>query len=56
MSGYRFVRRASRLSIPVAIINLGPTRGDPEALLRLNTPLGPTLTALTHTLATYAAL
>lgn len=30
-SGYRFVRRASKEGRPVAIVNLGPTRGDPEA-------------------------
>jgi NAD-dependent SIR2 family protein deacetylase len=43
MSGYRFVRLAARLAIPVAIINLGPTRGDAEASLTLNAPLGQTL-------------
>jgi len=43
MSGYRFVRLAARLAIPVAIINLGPTRGDAEASLILNAPLGQTL-------------
>ena len=46
MSGYRFVRLAARLAIPVAIINLGPTRGDAEASLILNAPLGQTLTWL----------
>lgn len=30
-SGYRFVRRASRERKPVAIANLGETRGDPHA-------------------------
>ncbi|HKE18634.1 MAG TPA: NAD-dependent protein deacetylase [Kofleriaceae bacterium] len=33
-SGFRFVRRAAERSIPVAIINLGPTRGDPLAAAR----------------------
>jgi NAD-dependent SIR2 family protein deacetylase len=46
MSGYRFVRRATEHAIPVAIINQGPTRGDAEALLTLDAPLGSTLTAL----------
>jgi NAD-dependent SIR2 family protein deacetylase len=46
MSGYRFVRHAARLGIPVAIINQGPTRGDAQATLRLDAPLGPALTAL----------
>jgi len=43
MSGYRFVRLAARLAMPVAIVNLGPTRGDAEASLILNAPLGQTL-------------
>jgi hypothetical protein len=47
MSGYRFVRHAARLGIPVAIINQGPTRGDAQATLRLDEPLGPALTTLT---------
>jgi NAD-dependent SIR2 family protein deacetylase len=47
MSGYRFVRRAAKLAIPVAIINQGPTRGDALAQLILDAPLGYTLTALT---------
>ena len=47
MSGYRFVRHAAKLGIPVAIINQGPTRGDPQATLTLDAPLGSALTALT---------
>jgi NAD-dependent SIR2 family protein deacetylase len=46
MSGYRFVRHATKFAIPVAIINQGSTRGDTDALLTLDTPLGPTLTGL----------
>jgi NAD-dependent SIR2 family protein deacetylase len=46
MSGYRFVRHAAKHAIPVAIINQGPTRGDAHALLKLDAPLGSTLTAL----------
>lgn len=46
MSGYRFVRDAAKLAIPVAIINRGPTRGDAHALLTLDAPLGQALTAL----------
>jgi NAD-dependent SIR2 family protein deacetylase len=45
-SGYRFVRRATALRIPVAIINQGPTRADAEAVLVLAAPLGPALTSL----------
>jgi NAD-dependent SIR2 family protein deacetylase len=45
-SGYRFVRRAAELGIPVAIVNQGATRGDDSAALTLDVPLGPALTAL----------
>ncbi len=38
-SGYRFVRRAVERGIPIAIVSLGPTRGDPEATLKLEAPL-----------------
>ncbi|MFG1807388.1 NAD-dependent protein deacetylase [Streptomyces sp. NPDC049040] len=50
MSGLRFVRRAARLGTPVAIVNQGPTRGDSFAALRLDLPLGPTLTTLADAL------
>jgi NAD-dependent SIR2 family protein deacetylase len=46
MSGYRFVRHAAKLTIPVAIINQGQTRGDALARLILDAPLGETLAAL----------
>jgi NAD-dependent SIR2 family protein deacetylase len=46
MSGYRFVRRASELGIPVAIINQGPTRGDDDAEIRVDAPLSEILPAL----------
>jgi NAD-dependent SIR2 family protein deacetylase len=48
MSGYRFVLRAAKLGIPVAIVNVGPTRGDGKADVRVDAPLGvvlPTLAA-----------
>jgi NAD-dependent SIR2 family protein deacetylase len=50
MSGYRFVRHAARLGIPVVIINQGATRGDAHATARLDAPLGQTLTALVEEL------
>jgi NAD-dependent SIR2 family protein deacetylase len=53
MSGYRFVRHAASLALPVAIINQGATRGDPDATLTLNAPLGPTLTSLPAHLSAY---
>ena len=43
MSGYRFVLRASKLGIPVAIVNQGPTRGDALADVRVDGPLGQVL-------------
>ena len=45
-SGYRFVRAARRLGRPVAILNLGVTRGDDDADLKLEAPCGETLAAL----------
>ena len=39
MSGRRFVIRAAKHGIPVAIVNQGPTRGDGHAALTLDAPL-----------------
>ncbi|MDP2315521.1 MAG: NAD-dependent protein deacetylase [Pseudomonadota bacterium] len=50
-SGLRFVRRAAERGIPVAICNLGPTRGDPLATLRVDAPLGVVLPALVAALS-----
>jgi NAD-dependent SIR2 family protein deacetylase len=46
MSGYRFVLRAARTGVPVAIVNCGPTRGDDKATVRVDAPLGEVLPAL----------
>jgi NAD-dependent SIR2 family protein deacetylase len=46
MSGFRFVRRAAALGIPVAIVNQGPTRGDELATVRLDAPLSTVLPRL----------
>jgi NAD-dependent SIR2 family protein deacetylase len=46
MSGYRFVRHAAKLDIPVVIVNQGETRGDGHALATIDAPLGATLRAL----------
>jgi NAD-dependent SIR2 family protein deacetylase len=46
MSGYRFVLHASRLGVPVAVVNQGPTRGDALATVKLDAPLGEVLPAL----------
>jgi NAD-dependent SIR2 family protein deacetylase len=39
MSGYRVVLRAAKAGIPVAIVNVGPTRGDAKADVRVDAPL-----------------
>jgi len=46
MSGYRFVTAAVEAGRPVAIINDGPTRGDPDADLRIDGRLGELLPKL----------
>ncbi len=40
MSGYRFVLRAAKLGIPVAIVNAGETRGDQHAAVRVDARIG----------------
>lgn len=50
-SGYRFVRRAAEREVPVAILNRGPTRGDPHAQLRIDARAGEALAALARALA-----
>jgi NAD+-dependent protein deacetylase sirtuin 4 len=45
-SGYRFVRRASERGVPVAICNLGPTRGDDHAAVLVDARLGELLPRL----------
>lgn len=44
-SGWRFVREAAERGVPVAILNLGVTRGDALATLRLAAPCAPVLEA-----------
>ncbi|WP_432844130.1 NAD-dependent protein deacetylase [Dactylosporangium sp. CA-092794] len=46
MSGRRFVVRAAKLGMPIAIVNQGPTRGDALATLLLDAPLGAALSAV----------
>ena len=46
MSGYRFVRRAAAKGIPVAIVTHGQSRGDEQATIRLDAPLGVTLSRI----------
>lgn len=46
MSGLRFVRRAAKLGIPVALVTRGPTRGDDLVDHRVDGELAPALRAL----------
>ncbi|MEU7804583.1 NAD-dependent protein deacetylase [Micromonospora arborensis] len=46
MSGRRFVIRAAKLGIPVAIVNQGLTRGDGHATVCVDAPLGALLPEL----------
>lgn len=46
MSGYRFVRRAAQLGVPVVAITQGWTRGDAETTYKIQRPLGVTLRQL----------
>jgi NAD-dependent SIR2 family protein deacetylase len=38
-SGYRFVRHADRLDLPIGIVTLGETRGDKHAHIKVDAPL-----------------
>jgi NAD-dependent SIR2 family protein deacetylase len=49
-SGYRFVERAARVGTPVAIVNLGRTRGDELASIRIEGKLGAVLPELAEAL------
>ncbi|MFW5741375.1 MAG: NAD-dependent protein deacetylase [Myxococcota bacterium] len=51
-SGYRFVRGAAQRGQPVAILNLGETRGDSLAQVRLHAKAGEALPALAAALST----
>jgi NAD-dependent SIR2 family protein deacetylase len=46
MSGFRFVLRATKQGIPVAIVNSGPTRGDGYCSVRVDAQLGTVLSTL----------
>ncbi|MCA9692175.1 MAG: NAD-dependent protein deacetylase [Myxococcales bacterium] len=51
LSGYRLVRAAAARAVPTVIVNLGPTRGDPHAALRVDARAGVVLPALAERLA-----
>jgi len=54
MSGYRFVLRAAKLGVPVAIVNDGVTRGDAQATLKVDGRLGSVLPQLAEALTSAA--
>ncbi|HEX6158517.1 MAG TPA: NAD-dependent protein deacetylase [Thermoanaerobaculia bacterium] len=45
-SGFRFVKRAADRQIPIAIVNIGPTRGDELATIKIEERCGDVLTAV----------
>ena len=49
-SGFRFVHRAAKVGLPVGILNLGPTRGDDLAAVRVEARLGEALPHLARRL------
>jgi NAD-dependent SIR2 family protein deacetylase len=53
-SGYRYVVAASRLGIPVAAVNLGRTRADHLLTVKVESPVGATLDALSSSLVATA--
>jgi NAD-dependent SIR2 family protein deacetylase len=54
-SGYRFVRHAAALGIPIAIVNRGPTRGDDLASVKVDGGCSELLTLLAGELPAYTA-
>ena len=39
-SGYRLVLQTQELGLPIAIVNIGPTRGDSKADIKISTKCG----------------
>jgi NAD-dependent SIR2 family protein deacetylase len=54
-SGYRFVRHAAALGMPVAIVNRGPTRGDELASVKVEGGCSELMTLLAEELSPAAA-
>ncbi|TNE91921.1 MAG: NAD-dependent protein deacetylase [Deltaproteobacteria bacterium] len=49
-SGYRFVREAAAIGLPIGVVNLGPSRGDAHANVRVDGPVQEVLPALVERL------
>ena len=50
-SGLRFVHHAHKLGLPIAVLCLGPTRGDPFACVRIDAGASQVLAALANAVA-----
>ena len=51
-SGRRFIYRAQQQGVPIAIVNIGPTRADEMAAVKVEGPLGAVLPRLAEALRT----
>ena len=49
-SGYRFVRHADKLALPIGIVTLGQTRGDKHAQVKVDAPLAEVMGVLAKAL------
>jgi NAD-dependent SIR2 family protein deacetylase len=49
-SGFRFVRRAQERALPIGLVNIGPTRADDIAAVKVAAPVGAILSRLASTL------
>jgi NAD-dependent SIR2 family protein deacetylase len=45
-SGRRFVYRAGEIGMPIGLMNVGPTRADDVAVVKVEAPLGAALPAV----------
>jgi NAD-dependent SIR2 family protein deacetylase len=54
-SGFRFAKRAAERGLPLAIVNIGPTRADDLATLKIEQKCGDVLRALSETLSLRAS-
>ena len=54
-SGYRFVRRALERELPIALVNVGPTRADAVARIKISSPIGEVLPRLAQALGASAS-
>jgi NAD-dependent deacetylase sirtuin 4 len=52
-SGFRFVKRAAERGLPIAIINIGPTRGDDLATLKIEANCGEVLVDTVNLLTSF---